>query len=127
MADQYYKKTGYKDYDSHLRAIDFDQPVEVIELKKGDKLYQYSYIDRVTGKPKVGSYYYSNKNIDPEKLGFPIEGRKMVEIEIDQSSSFLQSKAANIEDWNGSGKIFEGGETQLFNPNLVKSNINIVN
>ena len=38
----------------------------------------------------------------------------------------LKSKAANIEDWNGSDQIFTGGETQLFNPNAKLSNVGII-
>lgn len=34
--------------------------------------------------------------------------------------------AANIEDWNGSRKVFQGGETQWFNPNASLTNIKVV-
>ncbi|GAB1258003.1 hypothetical protein NBRC116494_25050 [Aurantivibrio plasticivorans] len=125
-ADKYYAEAGYKDYDSHLRGIDFDQPVEVVKFEKGDKLYQYSYLDRTTGHPKVGSYYYSSEKIDPNGLGFEIDGRRMIELELDEPADFLQSAAANIEDWNGSDQIFKGGETQLFNPNAVTTNIEVI-
>lgn len=50
----------------------------------------------------------------------------MIEVEILEDSVVLKSKAANIEDWNGSGKIFSGGETQLFNPNLKLSSPSLV-
>jgi hypothetical protein len=126
-ADNYYKNAGYSDYDSHLRGIDFDQPVDVTEIKKGDKLYQYSYLDRKTGQPKVGSYYYNDKNVDHTKLGFDIQGRKMIELEVQEPTTVLKSKAANIEDWNGTDKIFPGGETQLFNPKVSTSTPKIVN
>ncbi len=125
-ADKYYDEAGYEDYDSHLRAIDYDKSVAVVEISEGEKLYQYSYPDRVTGEPKIGSYYYGNKNVDPNKLGFDIKGRKMVEVETANKGSYLQSSAANIEDWNGSGKVFEGGETQLFNPNVGSTNIKVL-
>lgn len=125
-ADKYYDEAGYEDYDSHLRAIDYDKPVEIVEISEGEKLYQYSYPDRVTGEPKIGSYYYGNKSVDPNKLGFDIKGRKMIEVETENKGSFLQSSAADIEDWNGSGKIFEGGETQLFNPNMGSTNIKVI-
>ncbi|WP_193163277.1 hypothetical protein [Microbulbifer hainanensis] len=125
-ADDFYESVGYKDYDSHLRGIDFDQDVEVIEIKKGDKLYQYSYLDRKTGEPKVGSYFYSNRSVDVSKLGFDVDGREMIELEVLEDAKILQSRAANIEDWNDSGKIFPGGESQLFNPNLNLSSPKIV-
>ena len=117
-ADRYYSDAGYADYDSHLRGIDFDKPVDVAEVGKGEKLYQYSYPDRVTGEPKVGSYYYDNPGVDVNKLGFDVAGRNMIEVPLNEPTSLLRSTAANIEDWNGSGKIFAGGETQLFNPNV---------
>ena len=40
----------------------------------------------------------------------------MIELEVLEDTSVLKSKAANIEDWNGSDKIFTGGETQLLIP-----------
>ena len=70
VADKFYSDVGYENYDSHLRGIDFDQPVEVIDVPKGSKLYQYSYLDRQTGLPKVGSYFYDSKAVDPSELGF---------------------------------------------------------
>jgi hypothetical protein len=127
LADNYYYEAGYRDYDSHLRGIDFDYPVDIVEIKKGEKVYQYSYLDRITGEPKVGSYYYSDKSVDVNKLGFDVGSRKMIEVELEESGSFLRSRAANIEDWNGSDAIYPGGETQLFNPNASLSNVRVVN
>jgi hypothetical protein len=125
-ADKFYKDAGYKDYDSHLRGIDFDKPVDVVRIEAKEKVYQYSYLDRVTGEPKVGSYFYKDANVDPGKLGFDVGGRKMIETEVTTPSNFLRSSAANIEDWNGSGAIFKGGETQLFNPNASLSKATIL-
>lgn len=127
LADRYYYEAGYRDYDSHLRGIDFDHPVDVLEIKKGEKIYQYSYLDRITGEPKVGSYYYSDKPVDVNKLGFDVGSRKMIEVELDEGAGFLRSRAANIEDWNGSGAIYKGGETQLFNPNASSNKIKVIN
>jgi hypothetical protein len=45
-----------------------------------------------------------------------LEGRVKVKITLDDSVDFLNSKTANIEDYNGTGKIFEGGGSQLYNP-----------
>ena len=126
IADNYYSNVGYKDYDNHLRGINFDNPVEIINIPKNEKLYQYSYLDKLTGKPKVGSYFYNNTSVDVSKLGFEVNGRKMIEVEINNSDSFLKSTAANIEDWNGSGDIFPGGEIQLFNPNINFSGIKVL-
>ena len=126
LADEYYENAGYKDYDSHLRGINFDEPVGVINIPKSVKLYQYSYLDRVTGQPKIGSYFYSDTAFDVNKLGFEVNNRKMIELEINQPDTFLKSKAADIEDWNGSGDVFSGGETQLFNPNVSFLNIEVL-
>ncbi|MGH1470063.1 MAG: hypothetical protein ACRBCS_02640 [Cellvibrionaceae bacterium] len=127
IADNFYKEAGYTNYDSHLRGIDFDQSVDIIELNKSDKIYQLSYIDEDTGTPKVGSYFYNSIDVDHTKLGFDVDGRTMVEIELEDTSNFLRSQAANIEDWNpGSKKIFQGGATQLFNPNANLGNTTIM-
>ena len=122
-ADDFYREAGYENYDSHLRGIDFDQPVEVVDIERGTNLYQYSYISETTGEPKTGSYFYDNPEINPNNLGFDIKDRQMIRVELDQSSQFLRSTSANIEDWEGSGNIFSGGETQLFNPNTQLINI----
>src|SRR5690554_4067105 len=126
LADQYYESAGYKDYDSHLRGIDFDKPVEVVSHPKDGKLYQYSYLDRTTGQPRVGSYFYESPDVDASKLGFDVDGRRMIEITNGKTDNFLRSTAANIEDWNGSGRIFQGGETQWFNPNTIITNAKVV-
>jgi hypothetical protein len=125
-ADQYYKNAGYKDYDSHLRGIDFDNSVEIVDVGKGEKLCQYSYPDRITGEPKIGSYYYERPDVNVEKLGFDVAGRNMITVTLDQPASLLKSTAANIEDWSGSGAIFAGGDTQLFNPNVIYSNVEVL-
>lgn len=44
-----------------------------------------------------------------------------------EESTNLKSKAANIEDWAGSEKIFEGGEAQMFNPNSSLSTLRLFN
>jgi len=49
----------------------------------------------------------------------------LVRFKVIESTEFLESTAANIEDWYGSSKIFEGGELQLFNKN-VKQSITII-
>lgn len=127
IADKFYKDSGYVNYDSHLRGIDFDQPVDIIKVNEGEKLYQLSYIDEDSGVPKVGSYYYNSLDVDHTKLGFDVSGRSMIELELNDSSNFLKSQAANIEDWNpGSDKVFQGGETQLFNPNANFGNVKIM-
>lgn len=127
LADKFYKDAGYSDYDNHLRGIDFDHPVEIVAFDQGKKLYRYSDIDVVTGLPKAGDYFYENINVDPNKLGFDIGSRKMIELNLSANTKFLRSTAADIEDWvPGSTKVFSGGEIQFFNTNVISNSIVIV-
>jgi hypothetical protein len=126
FADNFYKRVGFKDYDNHLRAINFNEEVIQVRLKKGEYLYQYCAIDP-NGKIKIGSYFYRDKNINVNQLGFDVEGRVMVRVKLDGDFNFLQSIAADIEDWvPNTGKVFQGGETQLFNPNVTLVDITIL-
>jgi hypothetical protein len=117
LADSYYREAGKTNYDNHLRGIDFDKPVEIVSVPEGTTLYQYSYPDRLTGMPKTGDYFYENRDINPNQLGFEVNGRKMTSVTTTKQQDYLKSSAANIEDWNGSGKVFPGGESQIYNPN----------
>jgi len=74
------------------------------------------------GEPYFGQYFFDNVNEDISKLGIgdlnqiALDGRVKVKITLDENVDFLNSKTANIEDWNGSGTIFEGGGNQFYNP-----------
>jgi hypothetical protein len=125
IADKFYNKVGFNNYDNHLRGINFDKDVKITILNENEYVYQYCYIDDI-GEPKIGNYYYKNENIDVSKLGFDVEDRVIVRIKLKNSTEFLESNAANIEDWSGSPKIFEGGETQLFSPNVEFSEVTIL-
>ena len=96
-------------------GIDFDKDVNVIRLNKDEYIYQYCLLDG-NDNPIIGSYFYKNKNVNPERLGFDITNRKLIRMKINESVEFLESTAANINDWNNTSKIFQGGEIQLFNP-----------
>lgn len=50
----------------------------------------------------------------------------MIEVINGREDSFLRSTAANIEDWNGSGKVFQSGEIQWFNPNAINNNVKAI-
>ena len=76
LADSYYREAGKTNYDNHLRGIDFDKPVEIRSVPEGTTLYQYSYPDRLTGMPKTGDYFYENRDINPNQLGFEVNGEK---------------------------------------------------
>lgn len=41
----------------------------------------------------------------------------MTSVTTTKQQDYLKSSAANIEGWNGSGKVFPGGESQIYNPN----------
>ena len=47
-----------------------------------------------------------------------------MKIVLDGEVDFLKSKTTNIEDWTGSGRVFDGGGNQFYNPtgrNKIKS------
>lgn len=95
-------------------------------MDKGEFVYQYCKIDK-NGNVQTGSYFYKRKDINVNKLGFDVEGRVMIRGRLEDGSDFLQSTAANIEDWiPGSTKVFQGGEIQLFNPNVKLKDIVIL-
>jgi len=126
IADSYYNKSGYINYDNHLRGIDFDKEVKSISVEKGEYLYQYCKID-AKGNLQIGDYFYTTKDININNLGFDAEGRVMIRVKLQEKSDFLQSTAADIEDWMpGSTKVFQGGEIQLFNPNTKLTDVTIL-
>lgn len=102
--------------------------VTTVQKNSDDYLYQYAKINKDTGKPDVGSYFYDNENVDITKLGFDVQGRVKIKVKLVSNSDFLKSTAADIEDWApNSTKIFDGGEIQLFNPNANYSEVTIIN
>ena len=124
LSDDFYKKGGAEDYDNELRGIDFDKPVQKTTIQKDEYLYQYCKRDD-NDVPIIGQYFYKSEGINPNKLGFDTTGRTLVKFKVTQSTEFLESNAATIDDWNSSTKIFSGGEIQLFNKN-AKSVVTIV-
>jgi hypothetical protein len=77
-----------------------------------------------------GSYFFDNINEDITKIGIGDmeqiikDKRVKVKITINENVQLLKSKAADIEDWNGGGKIFEGGGNQMFNNNIKSKIVN---
>ena len=115
-AEQFYKDNGVTgDLDSHLKGIDYNQPVEVVTLKSGEVYEQFSYLDRVTGEPRVGNYF-AEIGADPTQLGIPVAGRVRVQVTLKEDVSFLKTATASIESWNGDGAVFGGGGIQYFSP-----------
>jgi hypothetical protein len=61
-------------------------------------------------------HYYSDIDADPNKMGINVEGRIKNVYEATRNVRVLKSTASDMKDWNGSGRIFKGGENQYFTP-----------
>ncbi len=123
-AFEFYKSQGFSEPDipSHLSGIDFNQPVEVITLNNGKKLYQY----QSPGAPQ-GNYYAVNPSTQPTELGISPMGfnRAFGEAQPKVQTQYittnkvqvLKSKAKAIDDfWSVKGQTYstQGGGVQLF-------------
>ena len=120
-ADNFYKSFNPSFNANELRGIDFDFPVTNVIKQEDDIMYQMCKLDP-SGEPYFGQYFFDDINDDITKLGIgdlnkiTSDGRVKVKITLDDNVDFLKSKTANIEDWEGSGQIFEGGGNQFYNP-----------
>ena len=112
LSSSFYKKAGFEieNIPSHLKGIDFEKSVFTKTYKKGTVLEQWTYLDRITGNPKIGNYF-TLPGSDPKKLGIPLEGRVKTSLELLEDTKFLQSTTKEIEDWTQSGRILKGGGT----------------
>ncbi len=119
-AKEFYKSFNSDSNVNELRGIDFDSNVSNILKQEDNVMYQLATIDKNTGKPRVGQYFFENIDDDVSKLGIGdlnrIKADKRVKIKVifDEGVNFLKSKTADIEDWTGSGEIFKGGGTQYY-------------
>lgn len=119
-AKEFYKSFNSDFNVNELRGIDFDSNVSNILKQEDNVMYQLATIDKNTGKPRVGQYFFENIDDDVSKLGIGdlnrIKADKRVKIKVifDEGVNFLKSKTADIEDWTGSGEIFKGGGTQYY-------------
>ena len=129
-AENFYKSFNPSFNVNELRGIDFDLPVTNVIKQENNLMYQMVTLDPVTGNPRFGSYFFENINEDITKLGIgdlnriKADGRVKVKIVLDGEVDFLKSKTTNIEDWTGSGSVFDGGGNQFYNPtgrNKIKS------
>ena len=126
-AFNFYSSQGYADADipSHLTGIDFTQPVDVVTLNKGKKVYQF----QSPGAPQ-GNYYAGNSDVTPTQLGISPRGFNRAEQKVEpkiqseyvtnQKVDVLKSKAASVEDfWSVKGESVatEGGGNQMFSSN----------
>ncbi|WP_232772605.1 polymorphic toxin type 46 domain-containing protein, partial [Psychromonas sp. Urea-02u-13] len=124
VAFDFYKSQGFPEDDipSHLTGIDFDKPVEVVTIEKGQHFYQF----QSPGAPQ-GNYYADNAAIKPTELGISPLGtnRALNKVEPKTKGLYtaqgntpaLRSKAKSVDDfWSVKGESYptEGGGTQYF-------------
>lgn len=109
---------------SHLNGIDFNYPIEVVELPPPNEVYQYVH----KGSDKAGSYSIIPPVENPEKYGIQGENRELRKLQFNENTPkvrFLKSTASNVlapknDDWksNRNDKSnwtrTEGGGTQLY-------------
>ncbi|GEM_PF-2480462 len=107
-AKDFYRKSGFSDADAadHIKGIDLTKPVEIDKVKAGSRLEQHQFDNQ--------GNYYANPSADPNKLGIDPTGRQRKTYEAQRDVNMLKSTAGDVEDWNGSGRIFKGGEQQRF-------------
>ncbi len=123
LAKNFYVNSGLSSAEAlkHVRAIDFNYPVSIIELTKDQKVYQWQVPGTWQGK------YYSLEKVEPSKLGINpsgevIGGRLIVDKDIKtyiirNDVKVLKSIAGSIVDtWSVKGQEYfaEGGAAQLF-------------
>lgn len=128
-ARKFYEEAGYKktEIEAHLRGIDYEKPITIENVPPPQSFYQYQSIR--DGKFRRGSYYTTDKNATPSKLGiydkfvFRKKGREFskwrMEINKIKPQRALKSTAAGIiDDWSVPGKAYktEGGAVQYFMP-----------
>lgn len=130
IAYDFYRSTGMDDdYDikSEMNGIDFDYPVEIVELPPPDELYQYV---RVNGTS--GSYCIIPPIHEPECYGIWGEGRGLQKFtfnNLSEKSRFLRSTASAIlapldNDWSNQDStnwaMTKGGGIQYVNKDCNK-------
>ncbi len=118
---------GGGDYDSELRGINFDQPVDVINQGRVDQstFDMFVKIDENTGQPvmsggsgggiRFGSYF-TNPGADPSALGIDVTGRVRIRVVLGDPPPMLRSQSTDITSWTGNGSVYAGGETQYYSP-----------
>ncbi|MEM8940333.1 MAG: polymorphic toxin type 46 domain-containing protein, partial [Bacteroidota bacterium] len=105
IADNFYRRSGFSNYEDHLAGINFQKPVSVQSLKKGTLVEQW-----VREGGEVGGYF-AKPGTDPAKLGISTKGRIRKTFELTEDTKVLKSTTQDIGGHTG-------GETQFFNPQL---------
>lgn len=119
LARDFYQAAGWPDnrISNHLKGIDFNQPVEVVLIKKGEVWTQHG----TPGAP-IGNYF-AKPGTPAKGLGVYPHGTVEGTYEAQADLFVLRSKAAAITDtWSVKGWRIEvpGGETQYFVPDPSK-------
>lgn len=109
---------------SHLNGIDFNHPIEVVELPPPNEVYQFLH----KGSNKAGSYTIIPPVDNPEKYGIHGKNRELCKLRFNEDTPkvrFLKSTASNVlapldDDWRSDRNDksnwvrTEGGGTQLY-------------
>jgi hypothetical protein len=108
VAQKFYEKQGWDQTKiaRHMKGIDFTQPVEVTTLEPGTQVSQW----QAPGDPQGN--YYTPPGSDPGTLGINPAGKTETVYTVKKPVQVLQSTAADIADWKGSGSVWKGGSTQ---------------
>jgi len=116
-AIEFYSLNGFQEENTlaHMRGIDFTQPVEIYNLKKGTPVVQYMLPNRSVGN------YFAPLGMSGSQLGIYTSGRSPVTFFALQDTKVLKSTAfAMVDDYSMTGygwKIeTQGGGTQYFSP-----------
>ena len=106
----FYRSKGWPEEKiaSHMKGIDFSKPVEVTTLKPGTVMSQW----QKPGAPQGN--YYTPPGTDPATLGIDTAGRVETQYVVKEPVQALQSTAADVPDWRGSGVTYQGGGSQYF-------------
>ena len=139
MALDFYKRNNpgmsLKDLKSHLNGIDFNMPIEVIEIAGGTELMQFTKVN-TAGDVLTGEYYTNNPHNTPSELGISdkysvrdpsnnwqqtdqVNTVEQKPVTIETTTEGLKSTSAPIEDtWSLKGESVptEGHGSQVYIP-----------
>ena len=112
--------------------VHFSKSVSEVSLDSKSKLYQWT----IDGK--LGEYFSTSKSA--KNLGLPqmadgtpaymdrvtntLKPRTLVEVNLPENTQLkgLKSTAKDIEPWDGASGLNKGGDTQIYAPQIKKSN-----
>jgi RHS repeat-associated protein len=130
LASSFYKAVGGNVRD--ITGINFSKSVSEVSLDSKSKLFQWT----IDGK--LGEYFSTSKSA--KNLGLPqmadgtpaymdritntLKPRTLVEVTLPENTLLkgLKSTAKDIEPWDGASGLNKGGDTQIYAPQIKKSN-----